>query len=294
MNKNKATWIGMTAIILWSLIVALIKEISLFFGPIAGAALMYSLASIILLFTFGWTSLKTFPIKYLFWGSIFFVSYEICLALSIGYSKTNRQAIEVGMVNYLWPTVTILFAVIFNRQKVNWLIIPGLCFSLFGICWVLSGEQGFHPQSILLNIQDNPISYFLAALGVLFWAAYCTITARSANGKNGVSLFFILVSILLWIQWYLAGDYELHFEVNAVIYLFLAALAMGIGYGAWNIGIMYGNVTLLAAASYFVPVLSALASVLILNTTLGVSFWQAALMVCFGALLCWMATKNNH
>lgn len=290
-STNKATWIGLTAIVLWSLIVALIKELSQYFGPVAGAALIYSLASIFLLCSFGWTSIKSFPIKYLVWGSILFVSYEICLALSIGYTKTNRQAIEVGMVNYLWPTVTIIFSVLFNRQKVNWLIAPGLALSLIGICWVLAGDQGFNLQSILLNIQDNPLSYLLALLGVLLWAGYCTITARSADGKNGVTLFFILVSIVLWVKWYFAGDFSLHFELNSVLYLIAAAFAMSMGYGAWNIGIMHGNVTLLAAASYFVPVLSAVASVFILNTSLGLSFWQGGLMVCLGALLCWIATK---
>lgn len=292
-NSNKATWIGLSAIILWSMIVALIKIISQFFGPIAGAALIYSLASVFLLLSFGWTSIKSFPVKYLIWGSLLFVSYEICLALSIGYSQSHRQAIEVGMVNYLWPSVTILFAVIFNQQKVNWLIIPGLSLSLVGICWVLAGDQGFDLHNILLNIQDNPLSYLLAFLGVLLWSGYCTITARSAAGKNGVTLFFILVSIILWIKWLFAGDYALHFELNAVLYLLLAAFAMAMGYGAWNIGIMHGNVTLLATASYFVPVLSAIASVFILNTSLGLSFWQGALMVCCGALLCWIATKTK-
>ncbi len=32
---------------------------------------------------------------------------------------------------------------------------------------------------------------------------------------------------------------------------------MGFGYAAWNVGILHGNVTLLAGASYFIPVLSA-------------------------------------
>ncbi|MDI8978044.1 hypothetical protein MJN47_30105, partial [Salmonella enterica subsp. enterica serovar Lubbock] len=42
--------------------------------------------------------------------------HEICLALSLGYAATRHQAIEVGMVNYLWPSLTILFAILFNGQ----------------------------------------------------------------------------------------------------------------------------------------------------------------------------------
>jgi drug/metabolite transporter (DMT)-like permease len=40
-------------------------------------------------------------------------------------------------------------------------------------------------------------------------------------------------------------------------FLGFAAAAMGFGYAAWNVGILHGNVTLLAGASYFIPVLSA-------------------------------------
>jgi len=271
--------------------VALIKEISIFFGPIGGAALMYTLASIFLLFTFGWTRLKDFPIRYLWIGGILFVSYEIALSLSIGYSTTSRQAIEVGMINYLWPTFVIIFAIIFNKQKANFLIIPGFCLSILGISWVLSGAQGFSPQGMLHNIKENPLSYGLAFLGSILWAAYCTITTRIAAGKNGISLFFILVSLVLWVKWFFSGEMAFHFEIQSTLYLFLAAAAMGIGYGAWNIGILHGNVTLLAAASYFTPVFSAVVSAILLNTHLGLSFWQGALMVSVGALLCWISTK---
>lgn len=291
MNSKKATLIGFAAIFLWSLIVALIKEVSNYFGPIGGAALIYSLASIFLLISFGWTNLKDFPPKYLILGSILFVSYEICVSLSIGYSTNNKQAIEIGMVNYLWPTTTILFSILFNKQKASLLIIPGVCLSIMGICLVLGGDEGFSFKGMLSNVKDNPFSYGLALLGVFLWAAYCTLTARAANGKNGITLFFILVSIVLWIKWILSGDVSPNFELDSIIYLLLAAFAMGIGYGAWNVGIMHGNVTLLATASYFIPVVSALVSALVLSTQLTLGFWQGALIVCFGSLLCWISTK---
>lgn len=287
MNSSKATLIGLTAIFLWSLMVALIKEVSVYFGPIGGAALIYSLASIFLLLTFGWTSIKEFPIKYLFLGGLLFVAYEICVSLSIGYSKSNQQAIEIGSVNYLWPTFTILFSILFNKQKANFLIIPGVCLAILGICWILGGSQKLSFNSILLNIKDNPLSYGLAFLGVLLWAIYCTFTARSANGKNGVPLFFILVSIVLWIKWLLSNEPSLSFELSSIVYLACAAFAMGIGYGAWNIGIMHGNVSFLAIASYFIPVFSAIASAIILSTNLNYSFWQGTFIVCVGAILCW-------
>lgn len=92
-------------------------------GPVGGAAAIYSLSGLLLIFTVGFPRIRQIPKGYLLAGSLLFVSYEICLALSLGYAATRHQAIEVGMVNYLWPSLTILFAILFNGQKTNWLIV---------------------------------------------------------------------------------------------------------------------------------------------------------------------------
>jgi drug/metabolite transporter (DMT)-like permease len=293
-NTNKATLVGLVAVLLWSSIVGLIRSVSDHLGPTGGAAMMYSVASVFLLLSVGHVRLSEFPRRYLIWGSLLFVTYELCLSLSIGYANTARQAIEVGMVNYLWPTFTILSAILFNRQKTNFLIVPGFVLSIAGICWVLGGEQGFDPAGMLVNLRDNPLSYGLAFAGALIWAGYCTVTARIAGGRNGVTLFFILVSVTLWIKYLLEGGGHMEFSAEAIIYLILAAAAMGFGYAAWNLGILHGNVTVLAGASYFIPVLSAALSTLLLRAPLSRAFWQGAAMVCGGAILCWLATRAQH
>ncbi len=294
MNTNKATLIGLVAIVLWSSIVGLIRSVSVHLGPTGGAAMMYSVASVFLLLSVGHVRLGEFPRRYLVWGSLLFVTYELCLSLSIGYANTARQAIEVGMVNYLWPTFTIVAAILFNRQRTNLLIVPGFLLSIAGICWVLGGAQGFDPAGMLDNVRDNPLSYGLAFAGALIWAGYCTVTARIANGKNGVTLFFMLVSASLWIKYLIGGGGHMSFSVEAVVYLLLAAAAMGFGYGAWNVGILHGNVTILAGASYFIPVFSAALSTLLLRAPLSLAFWQGAAMVTGGAILCWLATRAKR
>jgi len=293
-NTNKATLVGLVAILLWSAIVGLIRSVSEHLGPTGGAALMYSLASVFLLLSVGRIRLGDFPRRYLVWGSLLFVSYELCLSLSIGYAHSARQAIEVGMVNYLWPTFTIVAAILFNRQKSNLLIVPGFLLSIAGICRVLGGEQGVDLGGMLDNVRDNPLSYGLALAGALIWAGYCTVTARIAGGKNGVTLFFMLVSAALWIKYLLEGGGAMAFSVEAIVYLILAAAAMGFGYAAWNVGILHGKVAVLAGASYFTPVLSAALSALLLRAPLSPAFWQGAAMVSGGAILCWLATRGRR
>ncbi|MCG9483102.1 aromatic amino acid DMT transporter YddG [Acinetobacter pittii] len=293
-SKRNATLIGLIAVLLWSSIVGLIRSVSESLGATGGAAMMYSVASVFLLISIGFPKIREFPKRYLVWGSLLFVSYELCLALSIGYSNTNRQAIEVGMVNYLWPALTMVAAILFNNQKSSWLVIPGFVIAILGICWVLGGEQGLDFTSMLANIKDNPLSYGLAFIGALIWAAYCTLTARIANGKNGVTLFFMLTALVLWVKYFLIGGAPMVFDFHAVIYLALAAAAMGFGYAAWNVGILHGNVTILAGASYFIPVFSAALAAIVLQTPLSMSFWQGAAMVCIGSVLCWLATRQKR
>lgn len=293
-SKRNATLIGLIAVLLWSSIVGLIRSVSESLGATGGAAMMYSVASVFLLISIGFPKISEFPKRYLIWGSLLFVSYELCLALSIGYSNTNRQAIEVGMVNYLWPALTMVAAILFNNQKSNWLVIPGFVIAILGICWVLGGEQGLDLKSMLENIKDNPLSYGLAFIGALIWATYCTVTARIANGKNGVTLFFMLTALVLWVKYLVIGGAPMVFNLHAIIYLVLAAAAMGFGYAAWNVGILHGNVTILAGASYFIPVFSAALAAIVLQTPLSMSFWQGAAMVCIGSVLCWLATRQKR
>ncbi|MHA3054558.1 drug/metabolite DMT transporter permease [Acinetobacter sp. ANC 4633] len=292
-SKRNATLIGLIAVFLWSSIIGLIRSVSDSLGATGGAAMIYSVASVFLLLSVGFPKIREFPKHYLIWGSVLFVSYELCLALSIGYANTHRQAIEVGIVNYLWPALTMVAAILFNHQKSNLLIIPGFIIAIGGICWVLGGDQGLDLSSMLHNIQNNPLSYGLAFIGALIWSGYCTVTTRIANGKNGVTLFFMLTASALWMKYFIFAAESMHFSLSAIIYLVLAAAAMGFGYAAWNVGILHGNVTVLAGASYFIPVFSSALAAVVLHTPLSLAFWQGAAMVCAGSILCWFATRQK-
>ena len=292
-SSRQATLIGLIAVVLWSSIVGLIRGVSEAFGATGGAALIYTVASALLLATVGPTRVRELPRRYLWVGGALFVCYELCLSLSLGYAASSRQAIEVGMVNYLWPSFTMTAAILFNKQPSNALIVPGFALGIAGICWVLGGEQGFSLAGMLANVLSNPLSYGLAFLGALLWAAYCIVTARTAEGRSGVTLFFMLTALALWIKFALQGGAPMQPGPKAFVLLALAAGAMGFGYAAWNVGIARGNVTLLAGASYFIPIFSALLAALVLRTALPLAFWQGTLMVCAGSMLCWLATRGR-
>ena len=193
LTPKQATAVGLLATAFWSSVIGLIRTVSLHMGAVGGAAMMYSMAAVLIFIIFGRPNLSRFSKSYLFWASLFFVGCELCLSLSVGYAQNARQTVEVGMVNYLWPTFTIIGAVLFNRQPAKWWIALGFILSFAGIAVVLGGEGGFSVSGMIANIRTNPTSYIMALSDALFWAAYCTLTARIKAQGNAVGFFFLLV-----------------------------------------------------------------------------------------------------
>lgn len=75
--------------------------------------------------------------------------------------------------------------------------------------------------------------------------------------------------------------------------IFCLSVLTTLAYTAWTHGVNHGNLTLMATASYFTPLLSVLLSSLILEMTLGLSFWGGAALVTLGSLICWRATLSR-
>ncbi|AHG22288.1 aromatic amino acid exporter [Chania multitudinisentens RB-25] len=291
--SHKATLFGLLALVLWSSVVGLIRSVSEGLGPVGGAAMIYSVGALFLLVVMGIPKLRNFPRSYLIIGSLLFVAYEICLSLSLGYASNRMQAIEVGMINYLWPCFTVLMAILFNGQKAKWWVILGLLLSLFGIGWIMSGDGGWSPAQMLANVRSNPLSYALAFSGAVIWAVYCNVTKKIAQGKNAVVLFITLTALALWLKYPFSHESAMHFTWPVTVALLSAGIAMGAGYAAWNVGILHGNMTLLATVSYFTPVLSAVFAAIVLSTSLTVNFWQGVAMVTAGSLICWRAMRTG-
>ena len=291
-SSGSATAAGLLAIVLWSSMVGMIRLVTDSLGAIGGAAMIYSCCAILLSVTVGWPKFKDFSRTYLVTGAVMFAAYEVCFALAIGLADTPRQAIEVGIVNYLWPSLTVVFAIVFAGQKASRLILPGIVLSVVGIAVVLGGDAGLDVAGTVDNVRSNLLSYGLAFAGAVIWSGYCTVTKMFANGNNGITPFFVLTAVSFWCM-YLSSDREpMHLSFTAIAATMVAACAIGFGYALWNVGILRGNMTLLAAASYFTPVLSAAFSSLMLATALGLTFWVGTAVVCLGAILCWWATRG--
>ena len=292
-SSQRATLFGFLAILLWSTSVGLLRSISEQFGPVGGAALIYTVSAVCLCLARGLPRIREMPRRYLCLGGALFVTYEIFLALAIGLAHSRSQSLELGMINYLWPSLTVVLALFINQQRAGLWLWPGLALSLAGIIQVMKGDGVWSPAQMWQNICDNPLAYGLAFAAALIWALYCNLTRRWSQGKNGVSLFFCATALVLWGKYAFVNEAPLHFTFSATLQLLFMGVSTAIAYSAWNLGIQRGNMTLLATASYFTPVLSAFIASLWLGLHPGWIFWQGVAMVVGGSLLCWLATRRH-
>ncbi|MGL9751400.1 MAG: aromatic amino acid DMT transporter YddG [Symbiopectobacterium sp.] len=289
MTPQRATLAGLLAILLWSTSVGLLRSLTEALGPVGGAAMIYSTCTLCLVLFSRFPSLRGFSKGYLFGGGLLFVCYEIFLSLSIGFAANRVKAMEMGMINYLWPSLTLLFATFINQQKSSLGLWIGVAIALVAIVWMMKGESHWLPLVMWQNILTNPLAYAAA----ISWSLYCNITKRLARGKSGNTLFFFAVSVVLWIQYTASSRPPMAFSLTTVLELLFMGASTAVAYSARNTGIQRGNMALLATASYFTPVFSTLLAAIWLHTVPDLAFWQGVAMITLGSLVCWWATRET-
>jgi drug/metabolite transporter (DMT)-like permease len=294
-SASRATLVGLAAIVLWSGTVGLIRIVSQAFGAALGAALIYTLATGLLWATRRPPSLQSLPLRYvLVCGGLFVVS-GVTIGLALGTAVDAHQAIEVGIVNYLWPTLTVLVSVVLPPwQRVRWTIVPGITLAVVGVVWVVGGDAHFDLARAAAHVSVGPLPYALALCGALAWALYSVLSPRLSGGHDGIVVFFAGTAVALWLVYLSSGMPATgRFDAAGVIALAVAALVLGTAYACWNVGILRGNLVVLASASYATPVLSSAVAALLLGAQLSATFWQGAVFVTLGSVLSWWATQDR-
>lgn len=293
LNTNQATALGLLAPALWGMSVGLVRTVTVEAGIAGGVCLLNLTAAILLTMVFGFPRLSDFPKKFLIFGLGCALTCELCFPVSMGLCANARETIEVGMVNYAWPCLTVLFAILFNGQKSRWWVAIGLVVAFLGMAMVLSGEGGLNFGEIASNVGKNPTPYIMAFIGAVAWAAYSSVTRAIGIKKNPVVLIF-LGNFFVYAALYFSG-FGARFtpSFDAFKSILFAGTVMASGYAVWNLGIIKGRMTILAIASYFTPVLSCLFSSFYLNQPLELSFYKGVALVVAGSLVCWAATRRG-
>ena len=285
--SHGGTVIGLFAIVLWGFMAGLVRLVADAFGATLGSALIYTVGGILLLLTRRPKPLFQAPRRYLLLGGLMFVTYEASISLSIGLASTAEQSVEVSLVNYLWPTLLVLFtAALSKRQGALWQALPGAIIATVGVAMAVGGNS-LDVQSALRNITSNPLPFALAFAGALIWSVYAAISPTMSGGYDGTTIFFCSVAVALWIIHFASGD-GLPAQapgIGGYVALIACAVSIAGGYACWGYGMLHGNMETLAVGSYATPVFSTASSTLLLGVALGLPFWIGVVLVVTGSLL---------
>lgn len=290
---NLSTAGGLGALVLWSLTVALARRLSEQLGPLTAGACVYLIGGVFCLVPLVrrrgdvWGLVKSSP-RYVFGCGFLFVLYTAVLFLAVGWAADRSQAIEIGLVNYLWPTATVLFSLVLLNQRAGWLLLPGTVLALAGEFLAITHGDSVSWGTFLGHLQANPAPYALALVGAVSWGLYSTLARRWSRPDSGgaVELFIPVAGVALLTLSLLSGEspvWSVRAGGGAVTLAGVTVLA----YILWDGAMRKGNLLLVAACSYFTPSLSTLVSSMYLGVRPGWRLWAGCFVLVLGSLMTW-------
>ncbi|ABC23850.1 aromatic amino acid DMT transporter YddG [Rhodospirillum rubrum] len=289
MKPPLATLSGVAAIVLWSAAVALTRSLSETLGIYGAGAAIYATSGCLVWLAFGRPRVRGQSALYLWGCGGLFVVYGVSLALALGLAADRRQALDLGLINYLWPSLTLALAVPIHRLRVGWWLWPGVIVAFGGVAWATGG--GLSLDGLAANIAGNPLAYALALTAAVAWALYSNLV-RLADPKEGALALFLLASALVMAPMALLEPAPAVVSPATLGELAVMGASTALAYMGWDVAMKRGDATLVAVLSYFTPLLSVLISALWLDTTPTPSFWMGTGLVVAGSLLCWTASRR--
>jgi drug/metabolite transporter (DMT)-like permease len=294
---DRNTLAGLAAILLWSTTIAVVRSLSEQVGGLPAATAVYLIGGLFCLLRLGWRGegMKTFrrlPLRYLVGCGLLFLSYMLVLYLAVGLARSRQQVLEVGLLNYLWPILTIVFSLFFLNKKASPLLLPGALLAMAGILFIIGQELSISWASFTGNFAGNPLAYSLGLAAAIFWALYSNLTRRWAGGSGGgVELFIPATGVLLLTFRFFypeAGFWTVRAGFEAV---FLGIVTV-VAYILWDQAMRKGDIVLVAAFSYLTPLFSTIVSCLYLGVSAGLSLWVGCVMVIAGSILSWASISE--
>lgn len=290
------TYLGVLAILLWSSTVAFSRRLTGDLGTWSAAALIYTGAGLLAMVAAAFTpgrlrEMLRLPRAYLLGCGGLFVLYMISLYLAVGTAANSTQVVVVGLINYLWPALSLLFSVPLLKKQANPLLPLGIVISLAGI-GLASWQPGLQLADLLSAATLWP--YLLALVAAVCWGLYSNLSRRWAGeSTQGAVPFFLLASGLALSVGRALTPETSHWSPQTGLELgYMIVFPAMLAYNFWDSAVRRGRMILVVTLSYFTPLLSTLLTVLLLGAPAQGTFWLAALLVFAGALVCKVSIRE--
>lgn len=280
MTSRTATSVGLTAILMWSLL----SVMTVATGKIPAfqlLAMTFAIGAAVAFISFlfrpqAFAALKQSPLAWAVGvGGLF--GYHALYFLALRFAPPA----EAGLLNYLWPLLIVLFSSLLPGERLAPHHVIGALLGLVGTVLLLAGniDGGFTPGQI-----PGFIAAFVAAF---VWAAYSVMSRRlKAVPTDAVAGFCLATAMLAGI---------VHGFIETTVWpetpmQWLAIVALGIGpvgaaFFVWDIGMKRGDIRVLGAASYATPLLSTTFLILAGYAQASATIAVAAILIAGGGLI---------
>jgi drug/metabolite transporter (DMT)-like permease len=280
MTPRTATLIGLTAILMWSLLAVLTVAT----GKIPAfqlAAMTFAIGALVGFLT--WVgrpgvigALRQPPLAWIVGvGGLF--GYHALYFLALRFAPPA----EAGLLNYLWPLLIVLFSSLLPGERLAPHHIVGALLGLVGTVLLFAGNSsgGFAPGQL-----PGLIAAFVAAF---VWAAYSVMSRKLKAVPTDAVAGFCAVTALLATLMHGIVEVTVWPETTAQ---WLAIIALGVGpvgaaFYAWDIGMKRGDIRVLGAASYATPLFSTAFLILAGFAKPSASIAIAAVLIAGGGLI---------
>jgi drug/metabolite transporter (DMT)-like permease len=280
MTSRTATLIGLTAILMWSLL-AVLTVASGTMPAFQLAAMTFAIGALVGFLTFIGRpqAMRALRQPLVAWavgvGGLF--GYHALYFLALRFAPPA----EAGLLNYLWPLLIVLFSSLLPGERLAPHHVIGAVLGLAGTVLLFAGNGAGHfaPGEI-----PGLIAAFVAAF---VWASYSVMSRRLKAVPTDAVAGFCLATALL------AGF--VHGLVETTVWpatglQWLAVVGLGIGpvgaaFYAWDVGMKHGDIRVLGAASYATPLLSTAFLILVGYAQPSATIGLAALLIAGGGLI---------
>ncbi|WP_438751983.1 aromatic amino acid exporter YddG [Pararhizobium sp. O133] len=248
----KATLIGFSAILMWSLL-AFLTAASGTMPPFQLSAICFSIGSlpgiVVLLLKPERLVLLRQPAKVWIVGIAGLFGYHFLYFTAL----RNAPAVEAGLIAYLWPLLIVVGSALLPGERLRWYHLAGAVLGLAGTVLIVAHNGVAFDNAYALG--------YGAALACAFtWSGYSLLTRRFDAVSTDVVTGFCLATAILSFFCHLGLETTVWPETATqwIAVAGLGLLPVGAAFYAWDFGVKNGNIQLLGVASYAAPVLSTL------------------------------------
>jgi len=283
----------MLAILFWGTTIAFSRSLTEQLGPLTAASWIYMLSGIwgfiyLINKPGGIKKIFQLPILYLIGCGTLFIFYMVCLYLAVGLAFSREQVIEVSIINYLWPGLTLIFSLPILHKKGKIILIPGIVIAFAGF-YLATVQSGMFSWEVFKgNFQVSYLPYLLAFMAAITWGLYSNLVRRWAGHTEGgaVPFFLLATGLVLAIIRFMFPEESYWTPQVIVELLYMSVFPTFLAYTFWDRAMRKGKIILVVSLSYFTPLLSIVISSLYLQVVIKPTLWIACGLVIAGAVIC--------